>query len=693
MTHRRSAVRSLVGRGWRILLLLAVLLLGAIGSRGATAIHAGGAGPGSAAIPDIFNNWNAGNVDSESTFPAGSPTFSITTPMLIFDVLDYHNSLRGTTCTTTGTIALQQSGGGTYGPWTVTCDQYGATWETYPDTVIPSGTYTVIDSGAGSSWSNDEASSGIGLSEVQGWPMPIHFAVQTSATSAAVGSEVTYTATAESSTNVALVGYAGPVDISSSDTTATLPTQASQVTWSGGVGTFSVTFNDVGDWTVTVADHNDSGITGTSEPLEARTAISISTAVDDATTNDDWSGTEETGATAYDTASLSPGNLEPTAIVPASVVEIAPTGTVTYDLFDNGSCAGDPAGTGAVTLGDGLAPRSSTTAALAAGSYSFQATYSGDDNFQNAMSSCETFAVSKAPSTTTAVVDDAATNAAWSGAEVSGATAYDMATVTGVTGFTPTGTLTYDLFDNGACSGGPAANGAVSLASGIVPNSSSTGALAAGTYSFQATYAGDASYLGSVSTCAAFTVTARSSSSSGESVVTAPTATATSSATPAPTSAATQSQSTATVTQALPSPTASTTLATSTATAQPTEPIIIYNERHTIIGAVATSCSHDLNLTWPYQPGCETVSAHWLPGAHITYTLSYADGTTQTTSDTADSAGHSLVVFIVSYQPPAGAAHGTPPTTAYITVVATSSDGMHTITAHLRFAVLHRPTA
>src|SRR6185437_12240697 len=109
------------------------------------------------------------------------------------------------------------------------------------------------------------------------------------------------------------------------------------------------------------------------------------------------------------------------------------------------------------------------------------------------------------------------------------------------------------------------------------------------------------------------------------------------------------------------------------------------NQRHTVVGGLATSCSLSRNRTWPFQPGCVTVSTVWLPGAHITYTITYPDGTTQQSTDIADSRGHSLQVFAVHYLPPVGAPRG-PKTIARITAVGT----LGTLTAQtgIRFAAI-----
>ncbi len=57
-------------------------------------------------------------------------------------------------------------------------------------------------------------------------------------------------------------------------------------------------------------------------------------------------------------------------------------------------------------------------------------------------------------SSTKTVVFDAATNAPWATA-AAGESAYDTATVTGVRGVTPLGSVTYRFFTTGDCAGAP----------------------------------------------------------------------------------------------------------------------------------------------------------------------------------------------------------------------------------------------
>src|SRR6266566_2116890 len=158
----------------------------------------------------------------------------------------------------------------------------------------------------------------------------------------------------------------------------------------------------------------------------------ISTVVLDSSTNAAWSGSEVTGASANDAATVSGSG--PT-----------PSGTVTYTFYANGGCTGSGASE-AVTMANGTVPHSSSTSALGAGSYSYKAHYSADTNYLAVDSVCETFGLAKAFPTIVTDVSDATTNGHWSGSETTGAVAFDTATVTGVTGLTPSGAVRYTFY-------------------------------------------------------------------------------------------------------------------------------------------------------------------------------------------------------------------------------------------------------
>ena len=123
----------------------------------------------------------------------------------------------------------------------------------------------------------------------------------------------------------------------------------------------------------------------------ARLTSAVATTVDDAATGAAWAGSERAGAAA-----------DAAATVTGPAAGPVPTGSLTYDLFANAGCAAPAGTTQTVTLGSaGAVPRSAASSALAAGSYSYQAQYSGDAAYAAATSPCETFAVAPAATTVT----------------------------------------------------------------------------------------------------------------------------------------------------------------------------------------------------------------------------------------------------------------------------------------------------
>src|SRR5215472_12658635 len=208
------------------------------------------------------------------------------------------------------------------------------------------------------------------------------------------------------------------------------------------------------------------------------------------------------------------GSLTDTATLTGSAGTV--TGTVQFQLCSN-TTTGCPQGTGTnigspVTLVNGSAASPSFGSGLAPGNYCVGLVYVNDgasfySNTYSGSATNECFTVGKGTSSTATMVFDASTNKAWSGTEPTGSSAYDTATVNGSGGFTPTGSVSYTFFTNNNCSGTGASAGTVTLtATGAVPNSNTKGPLAAGSYSFQATYSGDANYAGSTSPCEPFSV-------------------------------------------------------------------------------------------------------------------------------------------------------------------------------------------
>ena len=181
-------------------------------------------------------------------------------------------------------------------------------------------------------------------------------------------------------------------------------------------------------------------------------------------------------------------------------------GTVIYGVYSDDACTHEVASGGTVDVTDGAVPASSAATLAGLGTYFWGASYSGDTANAPSSSCAAVETVTVLPATTTSIaVYDSSTNSPWNGAEVTGASAYGTSTVSGVAGYPPTGTVTYDLYADGDCSGSALVQ-EVTMVAGAAPDSPTTPALAAGPQSLRATYSGDGTYDPSSSGCASFSV-------------------------------------------------------------------------------------------------------------------------------------------------------------------------------------------
>jgi hypothetical protein len=260
-------------------------------------------------------------------------------------------------------------------------------------------------------------------------------------------------------------------------------TAVSTVTVTGGVvpNSRAVTFNATGSYSfqaVYSGDANNNGATSACEPLTVATGVTITTTLSATTVT--------IGASVTDSATLSGQTA-------------AAGGTVTYNEFANGTCsAPGPIAMSTVTVTNGVVPNSGAFPTNRTGSFSFQAAYSGDANNNGATSPCEPFTVNMTTPTLTTTVS--ATSV------VLGSSVFDTATLSG--SFNAGGTVTYTLYNGGTCSGtGSAVGSPVTVTGGVVPNSASLSPTTATTYSFRATYSGDANNNAATSACEPFNVT------------------------------------------------------------------------------------------------------------------------------------------------------------------------------------------
>jgi uncharacterized repeat protein (TIGR01451 family) len=232
-------------------------------------------------------------------------------------------------------------------------------------------------------------------------------------------------------------------------------------------------------------DSNNSSASETNDPLER---VAVSPASPSVVTTASAPATLPGSVTFSDSAVVSGG--------------YSPTGTLTFTLSGpNGfsySQQDTVSGNGTYTASDGPIVNPD------AGTYTWTVTYSGDDNNNAATDqggSDEQTVISPA-SPSVATTQDPASGS-------SGDTYRDQAALSG--GSAPTGTITFDLYDNPNCSGQAlyeekvsvdSGNGTYETANGVQLNN-------AGTYYWVATYGGDSNNKSAVSGCADEPVTVK----------------------------------------------------------------------------------------------------------------------------------------------------------------------------------------
>ena len=254
----------------------------------------------------------------------------------------------------------------------------------------------------------------------------------------------------------------------------------------------TVTFNTAGTYywqAVYSGDANNNGATspctaGNNEQLIVKANPTIATTLS--------AGSISAGATANDSATL-------TGSVNAG-------GTVTYSYYTNNACSTGKVSLAVVTVTAGAVPNSATVTFNTAGTYYWQAVYSGDANNNGATSTCtsEQLTVNQASPSIGTTLSAASISA--------GATANDNATLTG--SVNAGGTVTYSYYTNNTCSTGKVSLAAVTVTAGAVPNSATVTFNTAGTYYWQAVYSGDANNNGATSTCTSEQLTVNQASPS-----------------------------------------------------------------------------------------------------------------------------------------------------------------------------------
>ena len=207
-----------------------------------------------------------------------------------------------------------------------------------------------------------------------------------------------------------------------------------------------------------------------------------------------------TGTAVTDTATLSGTNAS------------SATGSVTYNVYTDSGCttlAPGGGGTAETITTPGTLPASAPVSLGTAGTYYWQAVYSGDTTNVGSQSTCglagEIETVSPSPQPTS--VTTSLSGGGQSGTSISvptGTAVTDTATLSGTNASSATGSVTYNVYaDSGCTTLAPGGGGTAETITtpGTLPASAPVSLGTAGTYYWQAVYSGDTTNVGSQSTC------------------------------------------------------------------------------------------------------------------------------------------------------------------------------------------------
>jgi hypothetical protein len=223
---------------------------------------------------------------------------------------------------------------------------------------------------------------------------------------------------------------------------------------------------------------------------EVETVTPASTSLGTALSGGDQSGTSisvPAGTTVADAATLT-GTNAATA-----------TGTITYNVYSDSACTtSENAGAAEDITTPGTIPASLPVTFDTAGTYYWQASYSGDDNNLASVSACNTEVVT-VTAASTSVTTMLSENSVTAGTPVT-----DTATLSGAVADAATGTIIYDVYSDPACTDRVSSGAPLTITTpGTVPASDPVTFDTAGTYYWQASYSGDDNNLSSTSTCGA----------------------------------------------------------------------------------------------------------------------------------------------------------------------------------------------
>jgi uncharacterized repeat protein (TIGR01451 family) len=200
------------------------------------------------------------------------------------------------------------------------------------------------------------------------------------------------------------------------------------------------------------------------------------------------------GSTVHDTATLSGATA-------------TAGGTVAFTVYSDSACTQSFAAAGSANVVNGIVGDSSDVTFNQAGTYYWQAVYSGDANNNGATSACTSEVVTIVPNSV--VINTRLSGQGQDGQHITvqtGNPVTDSATLTGESADAG-GTVTYTVYSDSACATVFANAGTFPVTNGSVPNSNPVIFTAPGTYYWKASYSGDANNEAAVSACTDETVT------------------------------------------------------------------------------------------------------------------------------------------------------------------------------------------
>ena len=189
------------------------------------------------------------------------------------------------------------------------------------------------------------------------------------------------------------------------------------------------------------------------------------------------------------------------AVVASSSATTSPSGTVTFNRYENTSCVGTPTTQTGVSLVNGMA--SSSAFNVPATGLSYKVHYDGQNGFFSQADSACVPVVAQGSSTSLTTTLSTTSVAA-------GSTVNETSTLSGANS-TAGGQVSYVVYSDNACSVAWQGAGVRTVTNAIVPASDSVLFSNAGTYYWKAVYSGDANNSAATSSCLALSVLATSS--------------------------------------------------------------------------------------------------------------------------------------------------------------------------------------